>query len=199
LLPAAAAGGFAQAGGDVFQACHFHLESGFAGVGVAMENLDDDAGAVEHLDAGGAFEVAYLAGREFVIDDDEFRLACRLRFGVGRGLGGFEFLAGLGFRRRRHGADDAGAAGEGGEFGQLAAAEQQGRAGALALLRQRADDLIAQGFDQAPEFLEAGFVGGVIDVRRLDADEDGARDGRCGFHHCRLARRAFECCARPNR
>ena len=50
--------------------------------------------------------------------------------------------------------DDTRAAGPGGQLGQLALAEQRGRAEALALLRQLADDLEAERLAQALELLQ---------------------------------------------
>ena len=75
LLPAAAGRGLPHAGRHIFQARHLHLKLRLASVGMAVEDLDDDAGSVEHLGAGGALEVADLAGREIMVDDDEFGLA----------------------------------------------------------------------------------------------------------------------------
>ena len=36
--------------------------------------------------------------------------------------------------------------------------------------------------DMPPQFLKAGFVRDVIDILGLDADENGKRNGRFGFH-----------------
>ncbi len=98
LLPAAAGRGLPHTGGDVFQPRHLHLEFGLAGVGVAVENLNDDAGAIQHLGAGGALEIADLAGRELVVNDNKRGFACSVRVGFDRvdRLGGaFEPLPGL--------------------------------------------------------------------------------------------------------
>ena len=77
------AGGLPHAGRDVFQPRHLHLQLCLAGVGVAVENLDDDAGAVQHLGAGGALQIADLARRELMIDDDECGLAGQPRAWLG--------------------------------------------------------------------------------------------------------------------
>ena len=190
LLAAAAGGGFAEAGGDVFEPCHFDLELGFAAVGVAVEDLDDDAGAVEHAGTGGAFEVAGLAGGDVVVDDDVFGLGGAGFGGGWGGVGGrgFEAFAGLGFRHGGHGGDDAGAAGHCCEFLELAAAEDGGATGAVAVLGDFADDVVTEGFDEAAQFFEACGVGDVVDARELDADEDRPRGGEFGFHGRDVAR-----------
>jgi hypothetical protein len=41
-----------------------------------MEDFHDHPRSVEHLRAGGVFQIARLAWRDLMIDDDEFRLAC---------------------------------------------------------------------------------------------------------------------------
>jgi hypothetical protein len=74
---------------------------------VAVEDLDDHAGAVEHLGAGRPFQIADLAGRELVVDDHELGPAgASDRLGRGRQpRRALEPLPRLGFRRRRHRAD----------------------------------------------------------------------------------------------
>ena len=59
----------------------------------------------------------------------------------------------------------------------------------LAPLRKGADDLVAERLHEAAELLDACRMGGIIDARELDADEDGARDGRFRFHVHSVARR----------
>ena len=157
---------------------------------MAVEDLDDDAGAVQHLGAGGALEVADLAGRELMIDDDELGLAGGAQTWLSRiGLcwvdrrgNAFKPLPRLGLRGWRHRADHTGATGQRRQLRKLAAAQQQPCPGALALLRHCADNLIAQRLHQAPQLLKAGFVRDVVDVGCLDADEDGKRDWRFGLH-----------------
>ena len=185
LLPSAAGRGLAHPGCHVFQPRHLHLKLGFPGVCVAVEYLDDDAGAVQHLGAGRAFQVAYLAWRQLVIDDHVFRFpgAVRGRPGGAGSLAGIvETLPRLGFWRRRHRPDHPGAASQRGQFGELAAAEQQPRTGALASLRDRGSHLVAQGFYQPPELLQAGVVRGVVDILCLYADKDSQRDRGFGLH-----------------
>jgi hypothetical protein len=189
LLPPAAAGGLAQARRHVFQARHLHLQLRFARVGMAVEDFDDDAGAVQHLRARGAFQVADLARRQLVIHDDELRLRAGFRFrGSGScGGGALEALPRLGGRRRRHGADHAAAAGQRRQLGQLAAAQQRAGAGALAPLRNRPGHLVAERLHQASQLLEAGGMRHVVHFGRLDAHEDGARGRGLGFHRRSVA------------
>ena len=82
LLPSAARRRFAQARRDVLQPRDLDLQLRLAAVRMAMEDLDDHAGAIEHLRAGRALEVARLARRDLVIDDHELRLRRRVRIGL---------------------------------------------------------------------------------------------------------------------
>ena len=55
----------------------FHLGLGVGGVRVRGEDVEDEAGAVEHAALQGLLHVAGLGSREFVVDDgdlDVFRL-----------------------------------------------------------------------------------------------------------------------------
>ena len=65
------AGRLAHARRDVVEPRDLDLQARLAALRVAVEDLDDDAGAVEHLRAGGALEVARLARRELVVDDHD--------------------------------------------------------------------------------------------------------------------------------
>ena len=115
-----------------------------------MEDLDDDAGAIEHLRAGRTLEVARLARRDLVIDDHELRLRRRLRIRLDlRGIrlllvGVLKAFAGLRLLRDRHRSDDAGPAGDRREFLEPPLAEHRPAADPVALLRHRADDLVTE-------------------------------------------------------
>ena len=49
-----------------------------------MEDLDDDTGAIQDFGAGSPLQVADLAGRKLVVDDDEPGLGGGVRFGLRR-------------------------------------------------------------------------------------------------------------------
>ena len=82
---------------------------------VAMENLHDNPGPVEHLRAGRALEIAGLARRNIVIDYHELRPCLRIgldRPGIRLLLAGVvEALAGLRLALYRHRSDLARPAG----------------------------------------------------------------------------------------
>src|SRR4051794_38593654 len=122
-----------------------------------MEDLDDDAGAVEHLASRRALEVARLARREIVIDGDEVHLGDGLTVAIelgllrlvlvllflglvvpgGLDLGGLALDARLVLLLRGRAADVAVASGELAELLQLAFAEH----GAGLEVRTRLRDL----------------------------------------------------------
>src|SRR5690606_19694463 len=58
----------------VRQARDLDLQPSLTALRVPMEDVDDDASAVEHRRAGGALEVTRLAGREIVVDGDQIDL-----------------------------------------------------------------------------------------------------------------------------
>jgi len=102
-LPLAARGRLPQARRDVLQSRDLHLQLRLAAVRMSMEDLHDHAGPIEHLRAGCTLEVAYLARRDFVIDDHKFRLRRRFRIRLDLRApllllaGGLKSLAGLRF------------------------------------------------------------------------------------------------------
>ena len=99
-LPVGAAASLAQPWRQVFQFSDLDLEASLAGFGMAVKDLDDDPGAVEHFGASGRFEIAQLVRRQLRVKDDDGRLEglgdrLQLRFiGVWWRLC-FEILAGL--------------------------------------------------------------------------------------------------------
>jgi hypothetical protein len=72
----------AQARRDVGEARQLDLQAGLAAAGVAVEDLDDHAGAVEDADAGRLLEVAGLTRRDLVVDDDDLRAPRAVRVAV---------------------------------------------------------------------------------------------------------------------
>jgi hypothetical protein len=63
-------GHLAEARRHVAEPGDLHLGAGRAGAGVAVEDLEDDHGAVHHRAAGLHLEVAGLGGRDLVVDQD---------------------------------------------------------------------------------------------------------------------------------
>ena len=128
---------------------------------------------------GRALEVAQLARRQLVVDDDDG--GAQLPGGRGRRLevrrfGLFFLFLFFGFFSRfrlawRTLGNEALAAGPGGQLFQLALAQQRGSPEALALLRHLADDLEAERLGQALELLQRRLLFGVGDAWKLHADE----------------------------
>src|SRR5262249_49958691 len=69
----------AKPGRQVLEPRDLHLQPRLARPGVAMKDLEDDRGAVEDVDAGGALEVALLGRREVVINEHDLGTRRRLR------------------------------------------------------------------------------------------------------------------------
>ena len=107
------------------------LQLRLAALRVAVEDLDDDAGAVEDLHAGGAFEVSRLARREIVVDGDDVDLGVGVHpvvvdlvlFVLVAARFGLALQARLVLALRRGRPEMTGAAGELGELLQLALAD----------------------------------------------------------------------------
>ncbi len=185
-----------QAGGDVVEARDLHLEPGLPAAGVAVEDLDDDAGPIEHLGAGGALQVARLAGRDLVVDDHHRRRAGGLGAGllggvlvlvvvrrVGVVAGGGAAGAGLVLLGRGAGGDGARAAGELRELPELALAEDRGGREGAPLLRDGGDHLVPERVHEAAELGEVGGVIDVADVGELHGHEDGGGAFGGGVRH----------------
>ena len=67
-----------QAGGDVLQLRELHFELAFEAARALRENIEDEPVAIEHPPAGELLEIALLAGRERMIDENDVGL---VRFG----------------------------------------------------------------------------------------------------------------------
>ena len=63
-----------QPGHGIFVLGQFDSQSGLTRLRSAGEDVEDQLGPVEHLHAGGLFEVARLAGRQVVVEDDHIGL-----------------------------------------------------------------------------------------------------------------------------
>jgi len=60
-----------QSGTHVIKLGQFNLELAFMGTGALGENIEDQAGAVDHATLEDTFEVTFLTGREDVIEDHQ--------------------------------------------------------------------------------------------------------------------------------
>ena len=185
VLALLAGGGLAQARRGVGEARDLDLQAGLAALRVTMEDVDDDAGAIEDVDAGGALEVSQLARRDVVIEGDEGHLLLAVALflvvvvlAVLLGRGPLEARLVLGLRRR--GPHVTRAAGELGQILQLALADDGGRGEVLPRLRHLGHGLETQRGHQALELGQAGRELGVIDVRQLHGHQH--RFG--SFGHC---------------
>jgi hypothetical protein len=155
---------------------------------MAMEDLHDHTRPVENLRASGVLEIARLARRYLMIDDDEFRLTCAVRQRLVSGNirfcrpGILKALACLRFLGSRPSPHDPGPAGDCCQFRELSLAQHRQAADAVALLRYRPCDLVAKGFNKSAKLLEARLVCDVVNAIELDADEDCTRHRLFCFH-----------------
>ena len=60
-----------QAAALVVERGQLDLQAAFVGAGARAEDLQDQAGAVDHLGIPGLLQVALLHGRQRVVDDDQ--------------------------------------------------------------------------------------------------------------------------------
>ena len=148
-------GGLAQARRHVAQASDLHLRPGRARACVAVEDLEDDHGAVHHLAAGLQLEIARLRGRDLVVDQQRLD-----RAGARHGVGRCGLEAGLGGHELAH---------------LLALADPQIAVGveAGALLGEGVHHAVAERLRQLAQFGERGFELGVADVGALHRGDDG--------------------------
>lgn len=160
---------------------------------MAMEDLHDHAGPIEDLRTGRPLDVADLVWRDVMVDDHELgrRLALRIWLCLARIRLSLAvvFKTGTSLRlpRDRHRADDAGPAGDRSKFFKPSFA-QHGRAiDLVSLLRHCTDDVVAERLYEAAQLFHVGGMRCIVNSGKLDADEDGARDGRFGFHDAGLA------------
>src|SRR5260221_11667239 len=184
LLPPAARRRLPQARRDVLRPRHLDLQLRLAAMRMTMEDLHDHAGPIEHKRTGRTLEVAGLARRDLVIYDHEFRLRRRVRVrldarGIRRLLAGvLKALAGLRSLLGCHRCDDARPARDRRELPELPLPEHRPATDPVALLRNRADDLVTERLHQTAQLLDTRGMSEIIDARDLDADEDRARHGR---------------------
>ena len=157
---------------------------------MAVEDLDDDAGAVEDLAARRALEVARLARRQIVIDGDESDLgdgdAVAVELGlflfvvlllcvvtVLRGLGGLTLDPRLVLLLRGGRADVPVAARELTELEELALAEHRAGLEVSAHLRDLGDRAVAEGRDETLELFDARTELEIIGVGEMHGNEHG--------------------------
>ncbi len=152
-------GRLAQARRHVAQPRDLDLCARGARGGVAVEDFEDDHGAVHHLAADFLFEVARLRGRDFMVDENGVDLA-----GVGIGGGVQRLLEGAG----RGFAIDKGAHLLAFAFAQIGRGIEAG-----ALLGEGGGDLVAQRLGQVAQLGQRGLELDVAYVRQLHGRDDG--------------------------
>ena len=74
LLPFQVSPAANQTRGQVLQLRQFHLQLALVGGGALGENVEDQAGAVQHPDLQALFQVALLGRRQRVVEDDDLDL-----------------------------------------------------------------------------------------------------------------------------
>jgi hypothetical protein len=166
----------AQARRGIRQARDLDLQARLAALGVAVEDLDDHAGAIEHLRARGALQVPGLARREVVVHGHQrhLRLGHLVGLVVLRRRALLPASPGLAdLPQRQRGAALAGAAGQLGELGQLALAQHRGRGQVVAGLGHAPRDPVAQGLHQPAKLGEARVELGLAHLRQPDRDQYG--------------------------
>ena len=183
-LPIASAAGLAQARRDVGEPRDLHLEPRFAAARVALEDREDHRGAVEHLRACRALEVARLGRRELVVDEHE-----RGARGVGPAV--FGLLLQRIFRvlfvpllpdprAHRH---DARPARPIGELLQLATAHHRAGLEPRAPLRHAPDHLEPERLRKPRELVERRRELAVGDPRELHSEQHRERARRSRSRH----------------
>ena len=80
----------------VLQMGQFDLQRAFTRGGAPAKDLEDEAGAIEHLGTPFLLEIALLDGRELGVDDDEFGLRLLHHLGDFGHLAGTEQCGGFG-------------------------------------------------------------------------------------------------------
>src|SRR5262249_6203726 len=160
--------GLPKSGRDVHETRDLDLQASGAALGMAMEDLDDDHGPIEHLGVRRALEIALLAGRQLVVDDDHGRPARRLdrvligcALVVGWRLAGCVSLVlliggGLAFPAiselvlaPNDGLHAPAAAGPSSELRELAFADHRSRGEARTTLGHPADDVQPEGLAES--------------------------------------------------
>ena len=187
----------AQARNQVLQPDDLDLRLGGARAGVAAKDLQDHGRPVQHLDPGRLLQVARLRRRDVVVDQHRLDRR-RRRHAPGRGraarrkvvdlAGDFTPLAVVRVAHDVCGAlrlvclrgDLRGrAAGQRGQVGQLATAEQRRRMQRLAPLGHGRHHVHAQRAPQPAQLGQRGGEAPRVDAGKLNRDHGGAkRDGR---------------------
>ncbi|MCG3774026.1 MAG: hypothetical protein JW395_0843 [Nitrospira sp.] len=81
-MPLAATTGITQTWRKIIEPRDLHLKPGRSGASMSTENLNDDAGTVEHRHAGGTFKIFQLGRRQITVHDDDLRLFARTWWGL---------------------------------------------------------------------------------------------------------------------
>ena len=148
-----------QARGHVLQLREFDLQLAFVAARALREDVEDQPGAVDHAALEQLLEVAFLAGRQRMVDQDQVGAA-----GIGRGLHFLELAAAD--QGRRIGLVDA--RGEQRGDGRAGGTRQVGELLQRALVRRTA----GVGLDQQGVLALAGSFEQVVDIVRPRSDHE---------------------------
>ena len=140
----------AQTGQQVFQLGKLHLQLALFAAGPLGEDIQNQGGAVNHLDAAGLFQVADLGGGQLPVEDEQVYLL---------------LLAELGRLLHHTGADAGGGIWGGALLGQGEDRLRTGGVGQLLQLPQRHLRVVlpgVQGNKQSPLGPRFVFIHGVV-------------------------------------
>jgi len=58
----------------IVEQCQFDLQLAFLRAGASCKNVEDEAGAIHDTGIDGFFDIASLAGGQFIVDDDDLNV-----------------------------------------------------------------------------------------------------------------------------
>ena len=119
LLPFQVGPAADQAGCQVLQLGQLDLQLALVALGALGEDVENQAGAVQHAHVQAFFQIALLGRRQGVIEDDDFNLLGQAGLGDLVGLAGTDEIGGVGAGALGGDGGDRFGAGRAGEQSQL--------------------------------------------------------------------------------